>query len=152
MASVRLSRFAGPTPLLAALASHGPRSARAEIIYGITASFDGAPQTLVQFDSASPATVTAVGPLTGLGPGQVAAAIDFRPATGQLYLGAGGSSAQLYTLNVNTAALTPVAPAFDPAGYGYPSFDFDPVRDELRVLTSDPGANPKTNARFNPTT
>jgi len=125
----------------------------AETIYGITG--DAEPQLLVRFDSATPGSVITVGPLTGMLPGQFAAAIDFRPATGQLYLGAGasldGGRAQLYIVNLGTGALTAVGADLDPAGYGYPSFDFDPVRDELRVVTTEDGvANPLTNTRFHP--
>jgi hypothetical protein len=136
---VACSLFAPPAP--------------AEIIYGITISADG-PQTLVRFDSAAPGVVTTVGPFTGLHPGQTVTAMDFRPATGALYVGVATtdpthSGAQLLTVNLATAALTAVGPAFDPTGYGYPSFDFDPVRDQLRVATTPANV---TNTRFNPDT
>jgi hypothetical protein len=151
--STRTLRFAGLASAAVLFASPGSAPVRAEAIYGITDGFNGVPQSLVRFDSASPGSVTTVGPLTGMVGDQVAAAIDFRPATGQLYLGAGGSRAQLFTVDLATAALTPVGPAFDPTGYGYPSFDFDPVRDELRVITMTSGAEKSnTNSRFDPDT
>jgi len=132
-------------------------AARAEIIYGIADSWNAQPQTLVRFDSATPGSVTTVGVLDGLAPGQFAAAIDFRPSTRQLYVGAAmrgfEPGAQLFTVDLNTAALTPVGPPFDPTGYGYPSFDFDPVRDQLRTVTTTIGvADPTPNARFDPKT
>jgi hypothetical protein len=133
-------------------------AARAERIYGITYTSETAPQTLVFFDSASPGAVTTVGPLTGLAPGQVAVAMDFRPATGQLFVGAGaagppaGPGARLYIADLSTGALTPRGPAFDPLGVGVPSFDFDPVADELRVLTTPTDTRGPTNSRYHPDT
>jgi hypothetical protein len=132
------------------------RGARSETIFGITYS-QSAPQALVRFDSERPGEVTTVGVLDGMTPGQVALAIDFRPATGQLYLGAGGDpfpgpGARLYTVDLQTAALTPVAPAFDTTGLGgAPSFDFNPVTDEIRVTTIG-GVIGTNNSRTHPGT
>jgi len=136
-----------------------PAAVRAELIYGITHSISDAPQTLVRFDSAAPNAVTTVGPLTGMPAGHVAIAMDFRPATGQLYIGAAGPDdsagyvAQPYTVNLGTGAMTPFGNPFYPpeAGVGSPSFDFDPVRDELRILTTPTDAQ-MTNTRFDPVT
>jgi hypothetical protein len=128
-------------------------SAEAGTVYGL--NFDTADQsvTLIRFDSATPSNVTTIGPITGLSAGQSPAAIDFRPATGRLYLGAGGSpEAALYTLDLNTAAATQVGPGFDPTNpeFGNPSFDFDPVRDELRVVTNANSENTRTNTHGDP--
>ena len=56
-------------------------AARAGTVYGLGFTGDDEPRTLVRFDSATPGDVTTIGPISGLAPAQVAAAIDFRPAT-----------------------------------------------------------------------
>jgi hypothetical protein len=110
-----------------------------EIIYGIT--FD----TLERFDSANPDTVTTVGPVTGLQPGESLRAIDFRPATRELY--GIGSSGRLYEINPATAAVTPVGVPFALADPVNASMDFNPVADRIRVVSSD-----DENFRLNPDT
>jgi hypothetical protein len=133
-----------------------PTAARAELIYGITWGGAGEPQTLVKFDSAAPDAASTVAPLTGMPAGHMANAMDFRPATGQLYIGAsgpdgrGGFAAQPYTVDLSTGVMTPVGTPFDPlaAAAGVPSMDFDPVRDELRVLTTPTDRPLMTNTRW----
>ncbi|MGI8605414.1 MAG: DUF4394 domain-containing protein [Verrucomicrobiales bacterium] len=103
---------------------------------------------LFAFDSATPSLPFAPPmPITGINAGQDIVGIDFRPANGQLYaLGynSGSELAQVYTVNVNTAAATAVGIGANLIGAFF-SMDFNPVVDRIRVVTS---AN--TNYRFNP--
>src|SRR5215218_1253454 len=57
-----------------------PSTAHAELLIGLTSQ-----NALISFDSATPGTVGATVPVTGLGAGESLLAIDIRPATGQLY-------------------------------------------------------------------
>jgi hypothetical protein len=121
---------------------------RAETIYGITASSsDGAAlgTTLVRFNSATPGTITTVGPLTGTVSGlHFVRSIDFRPATGQLYALSldvtAANKAQLYTVNLSNGALTPVGSIITLGTNSSPlvEMEFNPVTDTIRVVT---GAN-----------
>jgi hypothetical protein len=110
---------------------------------------------LLRFRSDTPGTVTVVGAVTGLQPGEQIVSIDARPATGQLYaLGKVGGAGRLYVINTTTAAATLVAPlAADPsdstspyAGLAGTAFDadFNPVADRLRVV-SDADQNLRVN-------
>src|SRR5688500_6895272 len=160
MRNLLSTRLAAPAVCCVSIMAATPSPVRAELIYGITASVLGGPQTLVRFDSATPDAVTTVATLTGMPAGHFAAGMDFRPATGQLYVGAagpndsGGFAAQPYTVNLATGAMTPVGDPFDPLefGAGVPSFDFDPVRDEMRVLTTPTDKPPVTTTRYDPDT
>jgi len=70
-------------------------------------------------------------------------AIDFRPATGQLY--ALGSSSLLYVIDPVTAVATLVAPvsvALEGSAFG---FDFNPTVDRIRIVS-----NTGQNLRVNP--
>lgn len=131
---------------------------RAELIYGMTAANSGSASgglNLVRFDSASPNTITNVGAFTGLSAGHLLRSIDFRPANGQLYAmstnSAALATAQLYTVNLTTAALTPVG---GPITLGTNAnvrleMDFNPVADRIRVVTGgDRGTT--NNFRVNP--
>ena len=99
---------------------------RAQTAYGVTAN-----GSLFRFDVNSPATITTIGSL-----GIVTDAIDFRPGTGTLYgIDVGPTTTQLYTINPNTAAVTPVGPGFPSVvagagGYNLADqtigFDFNP--------------------------
>ncbi|MFM9959256.1 MAG: DUF4394 domain-containing protein [Phycisphaerales bacterium] len=110
--------------------------ANAETIYGITGAFAGL--SLVKFESSSPNALTVVGPLVGVPLRHGVRGIDFRPSTGALYAVSNDDArAQLYRLDPGTAALTPVGPGFtfpdDP--YARLSMDFNPVTDEIRLVT-----------------
>jgi hypothetical protein len=117
----------------------------AETIYGMTtASSSGLVPGLglVRFDSATPGTVTALGSFSGIVAGQAVRSIDFRPANGLLYAlssgttGATAAQAQLYTVNLATAALTPVGSGLvltDNTANRI-EIDFNPVADRLRVI------------------
>lgn len=116
-------------------------AAHAETIYGVT--FD---DQLVTFDSAAPSTILSGAFLDGfIGSSEHVAGIDFRPATGELFVL--GTSSRLYTANLLTGSLTQVgtgrfAPTLNGATFG---FGFNPVADRIRV-TSDV----EQNLRLNP--
>src|SRR5688572_23478999 len=90
--------------MIAALIA-APADVHAQTAYGVTAN-----GSLFRFDVNSPGTITTIGSL-----GIVTDAIDFRPGTGTLYgIDVGPTTSQIYTINPNTAAVTPV-------GAGFPS-------------------------------
>ena len=93
---------------------------------------------LAHFDSSSPGAIISSGLVTGLVPGDRLIAIDFRPATGQLYAFSTGD--RLYVIDPRTRAvirtLGPVSPAINGNAI---AFDFDPSRDRLRVVNDDVG-------------
>jgi hypothetical protein len=111
--------------------------AQAELLYGLTEG-----QQLVTFDSQSRSINSNVA-ITGLG-GDTLLGIDFRPSTGELY--GFSNENRFFKINTATGAAT---------GLGNPlniidivkSFDFDPVNDNIRVLT-----NQRKNIRVNPNT
>ena len=118
---------------------------RAEQIYGLTTGAG-----LFSFDSATPNTVSAVIPITGIDSGFALKRIDFRVANGQLYgfaVNVGGASGQVYLINVNTGAASAVGSAVALPGPATTFFatDFNPVVDRLRAVGIS-GAN----YRFNP--
>jgi hypothetical protein len=113
---------------------------------------------LYRFDTASPATVSAAIPVTGLTTFTLGG-IDFRPANGSLYgvgfdLAAG--NVQVYTIDPNTGAATAVGgPAAVTGLTGATAFgvDFNPVPDRIRVVTdraSDGAGGNTNNFRLNP--
>ena len=136
----------------AALAAIAPASAAAERAAGITGNLN-----LVQFDTATPSAAS-VQLISGLqSAGEKAIALDWRPATGQLYLVTtplgitSGSSVVLrtYSLDPATAVATFVGalPGGSPPGAGdwATGADFNPVVDRLRVVNSN-----LENFRINP--
>ncbi|MCY7351841.1 MAG: DUF4394 domain-containing protein [Cytophagaceae bacterium] len=92
-------------------------------------------------------TASATMSITGLQPNENLLAIDFRPATGQLY--GVGSSSRLYIINPMTGAARPLgAGSFSPPLNGpIAGFDFNPTVDRIRLVTS-----PGQNYRLNPET
>lgn len=109
---------------------------------------------LLRFETSAPQFVQSLTTVTGLQPSEKLLAIDFRPATGQLY-GITDLS-QLYVINPNTGAATRVGPgSFNPPlslggirGWMIDlGFDFDPVSDRIRVVTGT-----GQNLRLNPDT
>ena len=120
----------------------GSGRAEAEILTGLTSTGN-----LVTFDSATPGTISASVAITGLQAGETLLGIDRRPANGLLY--GLGSTSRVYTINTTTgvAALvgpTPFSPALSGIAFG---FDFNPVPDRIRVVSTD-----MTNFRLNPNT
>ena len=111
---------------------------------------------LLVFDSATPNNITLSTPITGLvAAGEKVQAIDFRPATGELYaLGiedtVGTDTGRLYTINTLTAVATQVGAApfsttlANASSYG---FDFDPQTDQIRLVS-----RADENLRLSPTT
>jgi hypothetical protein len=92
---------------------------------------------LIAFDTNRPGWITDLLFITGLQPGEHILAIDFRPATGQLY--ALGSSSRLYTVSLWDGHVTPVGDgqAFTPklAGTEF-GFDFNPTVDRIRIVSN----------------
>jgi hypothetical protein len=101
-----------------------PAFAQAQTGYGVDANF-----TLFSFDVTNPATSTTIGNV-----GFLPEAIDFRPGSNALYaIDVGATTTQLYTINVATAAATPVGAGFASVGVDYDltgnqsfGFDFNP--------------------------
>jgi hypothetical protein len=110
---------------------------QAETIVALTSG-----NRLLFFDSASPGTVTKTITITTVS-SEALRAIDFRPATGNLY--AIGASGRFYVLNLTTgAASVPPAVPVAPGGTSF-GLDFNPIVDLLRVTTDG-----DANFRFNP--
>ncbi|MBL7700764.1 MAG: DUF4394 domain-containing protein [Ferruginibacter sp.] len=99
--------------------------------YGISAS-----NVLVKYNANASQTVLAQVAVTGLQAGENLLAIDFRPATGQLY-GLGNSN-RLYVINIQTGAARAIGTApFTPAlADAIAGFDFNPTVDRIRVVTT----------------
>lgn len=112
------------------------------VFFGISAT-----NVLVKYNANASQTVMAQVPVTGLQSGENILAIDFRPATGQLY--GLGSSNRLYVINTETGAARAVGTsAFTPGLLGpIAGFDFNPTVDRIRVVT-----NVGDNLRLNPET
>lgn len=108
------------------------------VVYGVTSS-----NNLVKFNSTRPNTLLSTVPITGTS--SPIRAIDFRPATGQLF---GLTIGQLYTINISTGAATLVGTLSSfPTGSTPPDpgFDFNPTVDRIRFTTDS-----DFNARINP--
>jgi hypothetical protein len=127
---------------LSALVAATPASAQTTA-YAVTQS-----NVLIAFEVNAPATVTTIGPIKDVAPGNppLAAqiiAIDFRPLTGQLY--ALGNNSTVYTIDPVTGIASPLQP-LNPATViaGNAGLDFDPVNDRIRIVT-DTGQNLRIN-------
>ncbi len=127
--------------LLASTAGLAP-SAKAELMYGVTGT------QLFRFDSAAPGASTTVGTISNLTASYQVVGMDFRPATGQMFvLGFSTSvaSIQLFTIDLGTAALSTVGSALSITGTSTRfGFDFNPSVDRIRV-TQGGGANFRLN-------
>ena len=104
--------------------------ARAEKAVAVTASHQ-----FIQFNAGQPQKILASMAIKGLAPGETILGIDYRVSKDTLY--ALGSSGRLYTLNEDTAQLTPVGAApfavkLDGSQFG---FDFNPTVDRIRVIS-----------------
>jgi Domain of unknown function (DUF4394) len=137
---------------LTALAAIAPATAAAERAAGITGNLN-----LVQFDTAAPSAAS-VQLITGLQTaGEKAIALDWRPATGELFLvttpagitAGSGVVVRSYRLDPATAIATFVSalPDGTPPGAGDSATgaDFNPVVDRLRVVNFN-----QENFRINP--
>src|SRR5215213_1401766 len=126
-----------------------PAAASADPAAGITGSAD-----LALFDTANPAGLTSR-PITGLQtPAETVVGLDFRPATGQLFLAtvptgvAANATIRSYTLDpaTATAAFVGTIPGTVPGAADSPTgTDFNPVVDRLRVVNAG-----NENFRINP--
>lgn len=101
-----------------------------ETVLAVTAD-----HALIRFAAAQPSQVLQKKAITGLPAGEKILGIDFRVARGVLYaLSSGG---RIYTLDPQTAALTPVGEG--PIGWpllgAHVGFDFNPVADRIRIVT-----------------
>ncbi|MBL7782965.1 MAG: DUF4394 domain-containing protein [Saprospiraceae bacterium] len=124
-----------------------PEEITGHLVYALTGN-----NNLISFDSDAPAIVRSLVPVSGLAAGQVLSGMDFRPATGELYvLGYNSTTgeANLYTVNTTTGAATTVgaAPAMLEAGMGKIGFDFNPTVDRIRLTGSN-----NANYRLHPVT
>lgn len=111
--------------------------------YALTSS-----NSLVKYNANDSETPISTTPITGLVVSESLLAIDFRPATGQLY--ALGSTSTIYTINTNSGLATPIS--LTPFAVGLTSaslvgFDFNPTVDRIRVVTAN-----GLNFRLNPET
>ncbi|WP_051675990.1 DUF4394 domain-containing protein [Polaromonas glacialis] len=150
-AAVRIGTI-GSGEALAGLALMQPTTVK---VYALTEG-----SRLASFDPATPTTLTASVPVSGLVTGESVLGIDFRPANGKLY--ALTSTARLLTVDADTGASTVVATlSTDAADTTLPytglgnaarfAVDFNPVADRLRVV-SDSGLNLRINADTGATT
>ena len=142
-------------------ARHVPATAFALTDFNIIATAN----QLLRFDTATPATIQATTPITGLTTGDVIVGIDFRPSNGQLYgVGANqiANTVQVYTIDPYSGAAkavgTPQAFAGTNTIAAATAFgvDVNPAADRIRVVTdlaSDgDDANNVNNFRLNPIT
>lgn len=127
-------RFAA-TAALVLTSALGASLAQAEPLVALTGL------SIYKFDSATPGTGTTIS-LGSLASGFSARAIDFRPSNGRVYLFATNSTSyRLYTVNLNSGAVTAVGTAVNTSNAyvssGFAtntSIDVDPVNDVLRVV------------------
>lgn len=110
--------------------------------FGLTAS-----NSLVKYNANNSDVVISTTPITGLQAAESLLAIDFRPATGQLY--GIGSTSRLYIINTNNGTATAVGVpfAFGLSAASLVGFDFNPNVDRIRVVTAN-----GVNFRLNPET
>lgn len=102
----------------------------AETLYGVTSA-----GRLIRFNSATPGTVTAAQPISGLQTGETVLGLDARPVDGRLY--ALGSTSRIYTIDPATAVATlvgaqPFTSTLNGTDFG---FDFNPSVDRIRVVS-----------------
>ncbi|HSF89556.1 MAG TPA: DUF4394 domain-containing protein [Saprospiraceae bacterium] len=127
------------------LTNGGPttmQSTKRTTFYGLTSSNE-----IVRLSSVNAAVDQDAVALTGLQPGEQILAIDFRPATGQLY--GVSSQSRLYSINPITGrssaiSATPFTPAINGTLVG---FDFNPTVDRIRLVTEN-----EQNLRLHPET
>ncbi len=124
--------------LLATLAVN-PSDSRAEPIMAVTDT-----NQLISFDSASPGTLDSTVSLSGLAIGEVVLGLDFRPASGELFVL--GNSNRLYNVDALTGVATQTGAdgAFALSGTAF-GFDFNPLVDRARVVSET-----EQNIRLNP--
>ncbi len=119
-----------------------PNGAKRIAFYGLSSGNE-----IIRFTSGNSAVEQGAIPITGLEADEQIVAIDFRPATGQLY----GVSAKsrMFAINpvtgrANVLSATPFTPGINGAMVG---FDFNPTVDRIRLVTEN-----EQNLRLNPET
>lgn len=119
-----------------------PQDVPDAVFYGLTGD-----NQLLRLSAKTPSVAQATVNLTGLLPDERMLAIDFRPATGQLY--GVGSTNRLYVINPATGQSRALGSgAFTPNLTGVVvGFDFNPTVDRIRLVTSN-----GQNLRLNPET
>jgi hypothetical protein len=101
---------------------------------------------LARFDATTPWLSPAIATVSGLAAGDELLAIDFRPATGQLY-GLGAQS-RLYTIDVASGIATAVGTGLGASLVGtHFGFDFNPTVDRIRLVSDG-----EQNLRLHPDT
>lgn len=127
------------SPLAKPSIDHAPDKGTS--FYALTASNE-----LVNYISGNPLIEKSSMAITGLQANEKMLAIDFRPATGQLY-GVSDLS-RIYVINMNSGLASPLGIAFTPAINGTAvGFDFNPTVDRIRLVT-----NVGQNLRLHPET
>ncbi|MDQ3017362.1 MAG: DUF4394 domain-containing protein [Bacteroidota bacterium] len=120
--------------------NHAPKPPKGTFFYALSSSNE-----LIGYTSGNPLKEESAISILGLASGESMLAIDFRPATGQLY--GVSSNSRLYIINTTSGATTPVGTSsFSPAINGtMVGFDFNPTVDRIRLVT-----NNEQNLRLNP--
>ncbi len=91
---------------------------------------------LLKYNAQSPKMPESNMTINGMQTGEKLIAIDFRPATGQLY--GLGTTNRLYVINTNSGVAVQVGPVLTPSlSSGVAGFDFNPTVDRIRVVTSN---------------
>jgi WD40 repeat protein len=112
-----------------------------QVFFGINSA-----NQLIQYNANAVETAQSTKTITGIAGGETVLAIDFRPATGELYAVTSGS--RIYVINTSTGAARAIGSApFSPALSGSVGFDFNPTVDRIRLVTSS-----GQNLRVNPET
>jgi Domain of unknown function (DUF4394) len=103
--------------------------------------------TLAKYDASKPEKAISSVSISGMQSAETMLAIDFRPATGQLY--GVGSSSRIYVINTTTGEARAIGTgAFTPALAGdVAAFDFNPTVDRIRLISTG-----GQNLRLNPET
>lgn len=131
-----------PAPITSAKNGSKPQLQQGTSFYALTDANE-----LVQFNTGKPLYEMGSVTITGLPANEKIIAIDFRPATGQLY-GLGNSS-RLFLINPENGRSSMINPTpFSPAINGeIAGFDFNPTVDRIRLVT-----NTGQNLRLHPET
>lgn len=99
--------------------------------YGLSSS-----NALVKYNANAPETAISTVSITGLQTAEQLVAIDFRPATGQLY-GVTNQSRVYFINHLTGLAKSPAGTQFTPSISGnVVGFDFNPTVDRIRLVTS----------------
>lgn len=134
--------LAGSAAAAAALATGGAPSTPVDTNPNRGFYATDADGNLLTFSALAPELATAK-PITGLPAGVALRGIDTRPATGDLY--GVGSDSVVYRINPATAIAIAEGPMFRLLRGNYQGFDFNPVVDLIRVVSSS-----RQNIRLNP--